>query len=1208
MRRPGGYLLSLFLLPAAVLLVTAGLLLGTETGTATVLRLVQSIAPGVIEVERTRGHLLDRLVFDELRVDWGSGNVQARQLVLDWSPRSLARLAFVVNELSVTGLRYNGVPAAEQPLAEPLQWPIELPEFTTPLPVIVKKLTISDMVITLTPESTPILIDTAGLVGRWDNKGITVERFESTGPGYTIVITGRLDPMDAYQLDLDNQLQLQLADGVAFELEGTIQGNTGRLDFEQRLSGDADIFLSGSLDQVLVDPHWNASLNLTSLPATLFNPDLPLQLSGKLESRGSWSSAVLTGQLETASATPEFDRLLALVDLAASPDRGILKIKQFDISQHGRPLRLSLAGELATDMAFDFAGEWHELQWPLDNSAIVESSHGQLSMQGVPSNFQLEASVELSGKNIPAGQWQLSASGNQQRLDIASLTAQVLGGSLEGSGVLGWEPIPSWQFQATARQINPASVVSGAEGLIDFSLSTDGSMGDAGLQTRFNLLQLGGELNSQALTGSGKFAFADKHASIDSLAIQLGDAVLQVDGAVGPQSDLQWLVEIPALEKFQAYAVGNVSSAGRLTGPQRQPHIVGTLKAGALGYQDYGIGALDVELDVDLQDQQRSSLVAGGSNITHGGNKLERVDLAFDGFIRQHSLTLSATPDDTVIEISARGAYEEAVWNGTLEQLELAARSLGPWHLRRPVALSLGSKHARSDTLCMVRENASLCADGEWQADGESIAAFELVALPLDWFKAWLPEQLKGIGGELSATGDIKQGVELIAALKANITPGELILHADSEDIRVAHSGAELDFSSQGEGVTGTLVAGIDSSRLKASIHLPDLLQVSDPMLAGIDGSLQFNAPDLTVVPLLAPMLTRVNGSVNANFELGGQLGRPQLDGEGKLLVSRLELADIGLQLTDTRMDVGVVNDKLTLAGSTVSGGSITVDGELELDADKDWPLRVSVTGEDFVAANLPNIQLLLSPDLQLERQSGILNLTGTLTVPSADIRIRDLPADARSASPDVVVLRRDAELQQTGDTTPIATDIVLVLGNEVHLSALGFSGFVAGEVNLRATAREALLATGDVRIDQGTYRVFGQRLEIERGLFSYTNSPLDNPGVNVKATRAIGEVIVGVNALGTARKITVTTFSSPSMSENDRISYLLTGKPANQGATVSLERQVARNLSVGVNVDTKSGESAFVTRYRILRTLHTEVGSSARSSTFDLFYTIERE
>jgi translocation and assembly module TamB len=177
-----------------------------------------------------------------------------------------------------------------------------------------------------------------------------------------------------------------------------------------------------------------------------------------------------------------------------------------------------------------------------------------------------------------------------------------------------------------------------------------------------------------------------------------------------------------------------------------------------------------------------------------------------------------------------------------------------------------------------------------------------------------------------------------------------------------------------------------------------------------------------------------------------------------------------------------------------------------------------------------------------------------------------------------------------------------------VHLAALGFNGFLQGGVKLQAEPGNEPRVNGDIRIDEGTFRAFSQDLEIERGNFTFSSSPIDNPGINVKATRAIDDVVVGVNALGTARDLTVSTFSSPGMSENDRISYLVTGKPAREGAKLSLNRQVYKNLTVGVAVDTHTGERSFVSRYRIHRLLHTEVSSSARSSAMDFFYTLERK
>ncbi len=1208
MKRTMVWIASLALLLLVSLLGALGAILGTETGTNLLLRQLQTLAPEIIQFSHSRGRLLDHLVIDNLGIDWGSGKVEAGRVLLDWSPAALLGMTFDVNELSAIDLRYTGTPAQDV-TPEPMVWPIELPQLSLPIKIVAQQVFVDKATINLAPESAPIVIDSASLEGIWDNSGITLESLQASAFGHAITINGKIDPTDTYALDLHNQLQLRFADGNHFKLDGTIQGDTAKLNWQQHLSGAADMQLSGNLEQVLHDPSWNARLAVDRLPGTVFSQQLPLELSGKIETAGNWSSAVLKADLRSASEVAEFDQLEALVDLAASPEQETVALNKLHIKQLQGPLQLKVTGDLSTDNGFDLAGQWRSLQWPLDTGAIAKSEHGELALKGEPSHYQLNASTDIVGDSIPAGNWQLQSSGNQQGLEIASLNARLLEGYLDIAGVLAWKPFFSWQLDGHAQQINPRELLPGSSGSIDIALNSQGSIGDDGLQAQIDLQDLAGELNTQALSGSGKLAYARDHSHIDKLAIKIGAASVLADGAIGPNSNLQWALVAPALEKLHPQASGSVSSQGSLTGPLRQPQVSGNLNATAARYKNHSIGALKADIKLDLQDKNRSTIAIEGADISIANNDIAALTIAMDGFIRDHSLTLAASPEQGSFELDARGGYADASWNGTLDTLDLEADELGLWRLQQAVTLELGTASASSNTLCLARESSRLCAQGQWQAQGQSNAEFQITALPLDWIKAWLPLELKQLGGELSASGELAHNATLSAQLQAQITPGEFVIAGIDKDVRVAHSGAELDFNTQAQGASGSLVAGIDSARLKANIQLPDLMQVSATELASLNGMLQLQMPDLSLVPLLAPMVTHADGSIDANFEFGGRLGDPQLSGSGQLLAPQLEMAQFGVRLSDTLVDIHVVNDVLVLKGSTVSGSRLDIDGSLELDAEQDWPLAVSVVGDDFIATNLPNLQIHISPDLKLERQSGKMILSGTLTVPEAEIVIRDLPSGARTASPDVVVLHRDGSDAKSSETTPIATDIVVALGNKVHLSALGFRGFVGGELNLRANAQQALLATGDVRIDEGTYRTFGQRMEIERGLFSYANSPIDNPGVNLKATRDIGEVTVGVNALGTARRISVSTFSSPPMSENDRISYLLTGKPASgTGANVSLERQVARNLSVGVNVDTHTGESAFVTRYRILRTLHTEVGSSARSSTLDLFYTIETQ
>ena len=103
---------------------------------------------------------------------------------------------------------------------------------------------------------------------------------------------------------------------------------------------------------------------------------------------------------------------------------------------------------------------------------------------------------------------------------------------------------------------------------------------------------------------------------------------------------------------------------------------------------------------------------------------------------------------------------------------------------------------------------------------------------------------------------------------------------------------------------------------------------------------------------------------------------------------------------------------------------------------------------------------------------------------------------------------------------------------------------------------------------------------------------------------------MAGIYAIGPASKPRLTTFSNPPMSESQVISYLLTGSAPNdtgKGVSLSVGRQINNKLSVSVGTNIKTGDSEFVTRYRLSRKIHVETTTAGNGNAVDIFYTIER-
>jgi len=86
------------------------------------------------------------------------------------------------------------------------------------------------------------------------------------------------------------------------------------------------------------------------------------------------------------------------------------------------------------------------------------------------------------------------------------------------------------------------------------------------------------------------------------------------------------------------------------------------------------------------------------------------------------------------------------------------------------------------------------------------------------------------------------------------------------------------------------------------------------------------------------------------------------------------------------------------------------------------------------------------------------------------------------------------------------------------------------------------LAVNGTVRAVDGSYAAYGQKLAIERGLLTFVGA-VENPRLDIEATRPHLDLRVGVAVTGTALAPRVRLFSEPELSEVDKLSWLVLGR-----------------------------------------------------------------
>jgi translocation and assembly module TamB len=194
------------------------------------------------------------------------------------------------------------------------------------------------------------------------------------------------------------------------------------------------------------------------------------------------------------------------------------------------------------------------------------------------------------------------------------------------------------------------------------------------------------------------------------------------------------------------------------------------------------------------------------------------------------------------------------------------------------------------------------------------------------------------------------------------------------------------------------------------------------------------------------------------------------------------------------------------------------------------------------------------------------------------------MPEDSTPRLGDDVVVRKPAPVTPSiaprvaraapANTVQIQPDLVVTLdlGSDFQVRGSGLVTLLEGSVELRNAGRTlAPRLTGTLRTAQGTYKAYGQQLDIEEGVLRFTG-PYDNPSLDILAIRPNLTQRVGVQISGTALLPIVRLYADPDLPESEKLAWLVLGRSgANGGAESALLQQAALAL-LGSKGGAKSG------------------------------------
>ena len=341
-----------------------------------------------------------------------------------------------------------------------------------------------------------------------------------------------------------------------------------------------------------------------------------------------------------------------------------------------------------------------------------------------------------------------------------------------------------------------------------------------------------------------------------------------------------------------------------------------------------------------------------------------------------------------------------------------------------------------------------------------------------------------------------------------------------------------------------------------------------------INGKLNSALNEFKIIQIFSPSTTGFKGALNSNLTLQGTIAKPTFSGNTSLKDISFTVLDLSITPV-LNLNIQANNDVLNYAGDIVSG-----DGKLNLKGKTVFAdnitTKATIKGENFLASNMLKTKLSVSPDLTLSNENQQWAIKGHILVPSAYFNFGDMRTMVTLPTNTVIILPNGQVQQKNSDALKLSTHVEVVLGKDVNVDVSGLVGRLQGKLLIQQDPDKNMVGNGQIVLN-GAYDLLGETLTIRRGLANFNNSPIENPALNIRASKSITlndasqtfttpqALVVGALIQGTVENLRVSLFSDPAgWSQSDILSLILLGQPAStaSGADIQLLAKAAQVMA----------------------------------------------
>jgi len=844
---------------------------------------------------------------------------------------------------------------------------------------------------------------------------------------------------------------------------------------------------------------------------------------------------------------------------------------------------------------------------------------------GTLEDYRVAAAALVSAPKIGRAAVSLRAQGASDHAVIESLAVNALDGTLDLTGRAAWFPEPGWDVTVAVDHMAPGPLLPGPAawpGAVSLRAQSKGQIRAGVPHAEVALESLAGTLRGHPLAGMAELALTGQRLDIAAVDLSWGAAGLRLQGRAEETVDLTFAVDTADLGIAIPDAAGAVHVAGRATGTRTAPRLDVELAGDSIAIAENRIAAVSGHVTADLGGEGSGDIALVARGIEAAGKMVDSLAVTGGGKKGDHELAVHLRSDSlgARLDLGIAGGLADSTWQGELSRLDIDTRDYGIWGLAGPAAVRAAKSEAALEGFCLESRGGVLPGgvpadpatrvrvDGTWSKVAGSAGRLQIAALPLALVGPFLPANWTiagAMGGEadLAVAADTRvEGDVALAIADGALTVAlgdttDTIGFATKVAATAGAGGVRADLTgdlTRAGAVFGDLAG---EAALPALTHLSGLSDTLAPQ--PLSAQLRVNFADLGPLAMLVPDVDSLAGRVAVTVDAGGDLRKPDIKGQATLSDGQVHIPDAGLELHDIGLTArGGTSGPIDIEGGLRSGaGSLRLTAAATGAATDSLHATVRIEGERFTVMNTPEIEVMISPDLDAAVAGRQVQVQGEVAIPYTRIELKEIPPSAKKPSSDVRFI--DTEAAEKEPPLDVTADVRIVLGDSVSFKGFGFFSRFNGSIKVVEKPGQPTSGSGELRVVDGRYKAYGQDLTLgtwgdslsgegDPGRISFAGGPIGNPGLDMRAFRKAEDgTIAGLHIQGTARAPEILLFSEPAMADADVLSYILLGRKAGEGggdsdmlanAAVSMGLKggntMARSLGSKVGLDEAGIES----------------------------------